>query len=664
VWILFAASLLLYAATRLIAIEAFPIYFFCDEAVHSVDFREMVERNFHGSDGPNELWPAYFRNGRYLNLSLSVYVQGLASYLGGQNVVTVRTTSALASLLGAAALALALRRSLKIREWWIAVAFLAAMPGLFLHSRTGFECVLMFSAYGGFLYFYLRYREENPRFIFPAMLLGAATFYSYAPGQGVMLFSGLFLAISDHRYHWRHRRWALAGLAFGLLLFLPYLRFRFLHPQGFEAHLAELGSYWLEPLPLWEKFWRFARAYAGGFSPVYWFSAGRLENVRHVVPFEAFIPWSLAPFTIIGLVLCLARWRSSAHRVLMGAMLASAFSAAFVRPGITRNIVFFAAVALFATLGFDWLAGFVRTARWKRTLRAASFVLLAAGGTMTLQESLQAGPTHYRNYSLAGMQWGAQAVFRDLIPPYLRSDPEANIFISHIWANNPEVFPRFFGWFDPRRIYFASLASMAEGEILPKSRDLVLLTAAEFQSLPRQKTIERFVVRETITWPDGRTGFYFGHLHFRPEFVQEVRARANFHNRPEYIRLLVAGVPSSVSCDGGVRGDEDDIFRAIPHPPLESAAGQALRIEVFFDTPIALRRIDVIYADNAFHEQQIWAALDEPSKAGQSDAFPQGTSEITLPTNGALLNRLYFEIRGAANAPISVQEIRVVPESP
>ncbi|MFN8499390.1 MAG: hypothetical protein U0641_16190, partial [Anaerolineae bacterium] len=69
-WLLFGGALLVYAITRFVALPQFPIYFFTDEAIHPVLGTELIARGFRDAQG--RLFPPYFQNGQYWNLSLSV----------------------------------------------------------------------------------------------------------------------------------------------------------------------------------------------------------------------------------------------------------------------------------------------------------------------------------------------------------------------------------------------------------------------------------------------------------------------------------------------------------------------------------------------------------------------------------------------------------------
>ena len=146
----------------------------------------------------------YFQNGQYWNLSLSVYLQGIVAWLLGKSIVVTRGVSALVSLSGVIAVALALKLVFRIRYWWVSVFVLATIPAFFIHSRTAFEVILMVSFYAWFLFFYLLYRYRNPLYLFQALIFGGMTFYAYANGQSVMAVTGVLLLISDFRYHLRN----------------------------------------------------------------------------------------------------------------------------------------------------------------------------------------------------------------------------------------------------------------------------------------------------------------------------------------------------------------------------------------------------------------------------------------------------------------------------
>ena len=186
--LLLVFGLAVYALTSFVGIARFPIYFFSDEAVNPLLAQQLLRNGLRDATGT---WlPPYFKNDDRWTLSLSVYAQLIGVALFGKSVLVTRGISALISMLCPLAVALALKLVFKARTWWLGALVVAALPAWFLHARTGFETVLAVSFFACFLCAYLLYRCVSPGWLPLALLCGAATFYSYANGQGMMLAVG------------------------------------------------------------------------------------------------------------------------------------------------------------------------------------------------------------------------------------------------------------------------------------------------------------------------------------------------------------------------------------------------------------------------------------------------------------------------------------------
>ena len=109
----------------------------------------------------------------------------------------------------------------RLKYGWVGVFFLVIAPVWFIFSRTIYETAQMTAFFAGFLYYYLLYRQKDTRYLFPALVLGALAFYTYLPGQIIVVVTGLMLLISDLRYHWEQRRTTLKGLALIAVLAIP-----------------------------------------------------------------------------------------------------------------------------------------------------------------------------------------------------------------------------------------------------------------------------------------------------------------------------------------------------------------------------------------------------------------------------------------------------------
>ena len=164
--ILFGLAILVYLSTRLIGLTQFPIYFFTDEAIQTIQAQDFIHNGFRNGD--QDLFPTYFVNGNQYNLSLSVYMQVIPYLIFGKSEEVTRGTAVFSTLIAAICIGLILKNIFKVKYWWAGTLLLSIAPAWFLHSRTAFETALMVSMYSGFIYFYLRLPVYPPKnFIWP-----------------------------------------------------------------------------------------------------------------------------------------------------------------------------------------------------------------------------------------------------------------------------------------------------------------------------------------------------------------------------------------------------------------------------------------------------------------------------------------------------------------
>ncbi len=544
---LFGVAFGVYAIMRFVGLESFPIYFFTDEAVQTLQAASFVAHGFHDTYG--RLFPTYFQNGASYNLSLSVYAQVLPYLLFGKSIVVTRGTPALLTLLGSAAASLALRNVFKARWWWLGMLLLAVTPAWFLHSRTAFETAIMVACYAWFLYLYLLYRCVDPRFLYPALFFGALAFYAYNGGQLPVVLTGLLLLISDIRYHWANRRVALLGAAFLVLLVLPYLRFLIQQPAENADHLRTLASYWMDSsLSLGQKVGMFLSEYRFGLSPGYWFSPDNQRDLaRHIMKGYGHLPLFLLPFLALGLGLCLWRIRQPAYRTLLIALVVAPAGGAMTAVGITRVLVLVVPAALIGAVGVEALVErFPRLrAAW---VGVAVCALLSLFGLSMLRDALVNGPVWYSDYELGGMQWGARQLFGEAIPAWLARDPQLQVYVSPTWANGTDLLPQFF--LSDQQQARVQLQGMAyyttHKRILPDDL-LVVLPPEEYQQMSANPKFTNVQVEQILPYPNGQPGFYFVRLAYSPQADAIFEAEHEALIRPVVETFVIDGQTVTVS---------------------------------------------------------------------------------------------------------------------
>lgn len=593
----FFIALVIYAATRLIALDQFPIYFFTDEAIHPVLGVELVQRGWH--DYLGNILPPYFQNGQFWNLSLSVYLHAITATLFGKSIFITRATSAVVSIAGAAAIALIGKLIFKIQSWWLAPLFLAATPAWFLHSRTAFETALMVSFYAIFLLFYLLYRYRSPWFLLPALVFGAATFYVYANGQAVMAITGVLLFLSDFWYHLKNWRVGVIGVVLLALLAVPYLRFRIEHPDQISYHLRILDSYWLQPISFQEKISQFVGNYGKGLAPQYWFFPDQESLIRHQMKGYGHIAiWTL-PLFLIGVAVGLLKLDSSSHRAVFIAALAAPFGAALAAIGITRALAFIVPANLFIILGWDALIGSQWLASVRRALSIAALGALTFANYAMLNDALTNGAVWYNNYGLYGMQWGARQIFDEAIPDYVQTHPKGAIYVSPVWANGTDIFPRFFSS-DPNRVQLHNVDYFL-GDKQPLDPDAVFIaTVDEYKRAAANPKFKNVRLEGTIKYPDGTDGFYFVRLAYSDNvdaiFADEHAAQ----NQPITELVTIGYEVIQVTHSPFDAGRVQDIFDGDSFTLARGARANPLLIELKFPSPRAVHSIGAMFGSMNF----------------------------------------------------------------
>ena len=607
-WALFAIAVVVYAVTRLVQITSFPLYFFADEAIEVVLARDLIARGFRDAKG--NVLPVFFDAYGFQVPLVSVYFHALSSSLFGVSPDVARMTSAIVTLSGAIAAGLIGKLVLKSRYWWSIILFLAVMPVWFLHSRTAFETASMVSLYTWFLLFYLLYRTRSPKFIFPALLFAALTFYSYGNGQIVIGASGILLLVSDLPYHIKHWRTNLLAVLFLGLMAVPYLRWRQDYPDVIVNQLRRVDSYWMRPIPLQDKLTTFAQKYwQDGISPDYWFNPNVAELSRHVLKGYPHLPVLGLPVLVLGLAWCLWRFRSAAHRAIVIAALAAPVGVALSGPGVTRSLMFVLPAAIFMTLGVELLLSWVgrvfgrdkapkdagASPAWLP--RFASVVLagiLSIASISMLRDALTNGPLWFRDYGLYGVQWGAQRVFGEL-SQRLKQNPGDVYLLSPSWANGSDIFLRFF-MPNETRVRIETVHPYVNYRQPNLSLNQVfVMTPEELNIATSSYKFKPFEPEGKILYPDGSDGFYFVRLAYADNVERVFDAEIAERRKPLTDTVTVNGEQWVIAHSRLDIGQIQNIFDGQKETLMRGQESNPLLIDITFPTPRKLSGVEMSF---------------------------------------------------------------------
>ena len=660
--VFFALTLAIFLVTRLWGLERFPIFFFCDEAVQTVQAARLSANGFRGEQG--ELLPTYFRNTEFFNLSIGVYLQVLPEKLLPRSVWVARAVPVFVLATAMLAVGLILRDFLGLRFYWAGVLALSAFPGWFLHTRIAFELMLATTAYAWFLYFYLRYRAGSRASLFAAVVFGALTFYGYNTFQPVIVATALVLGAVDAPYHWRNRRTVLAAAALVAVLALPHARFLRAHSREVGERLRSLDSYWTEPgRPLASKLRRYAGEYAGAFDPRYWFRPDPPGDIgRHTMKGYTHVPLLALPFIVAGALLCARRIRSPGPRTLLVALLCAPIGAAIVRSGITRAMILVVVFGMLAGVAADPILRFV--ARRTRPAVVGALVLagLAAVQGRMLADALRRGPTWYTDYGLYGMQWGAREVLGE-VDRRTREHPDAFIVVSPDWANGMDDLVEFFVA-DRRHVVVANMDWFRYERRDVPDETLAVITEPEYQQAAGDPRFASVRLEKTIPYPDGRPGFRFVWLRYAPDFERVVAEEREGWRRLVREEIDLGRTPVVVEHSVFDAGGAEHLFDGDDASVVRTEKANPAVVVLRFEPP---RPLDEVSLTLGSMQCEIAVEVSGPSGEGSftrtyRDLPADPTVTVPLPGIGGPVSTLRISVRDVNSAEpqhVHLREIRL-----
>jgi hypothetical protein len=663
---LFALALIVYLATRLISLTEFPIYFFADEAAQTLYAEKLIQQKFRDPEG--YLLPIYVEAAglRWTPL-LPMYIHAATLSLFGKSIFVTRATSVLIGSLGALAVGGILKKIFNIRYWWAGVLLLATIPAWLLHSRTAFETVMTTGFYGCFLLFYLLYRCKSPRYLYPALIFGALTFYTYSNAQVIMAAVGIMLLLSDLPYHIHQWRTLLVGLLLAVVLAYPLLIFREHQPEAMGQHLRTVNSYWFQPLSLPQKASIFLQKAGYGLSPQYWFlncdAMHGLEvrlNVspqhecdlpRHRMGNTPHILWWQLPLLLIGAVLCLRQVRSAPHRAILIATLAAPAGAALLDIGITRVLAFVIPASILGGLGLDWLLERLQKRLPYRTIALAALVILSLASFLLLRDALVKGPLWFNDYGLYGMQYGAKQLFQDAIPEILWQNPSAQILVSSTWANGTDRFLDFF--FEPQQRTHLRMDGI-EGYLFKRrpldGSEIFVMTPSEYEKTVSSPKFKDVTVVRMLPYPNGSPGFYFIRLAYADNvdeiFIAEAEARRQLISD----KVAIAGQLVDVRYSPIDMGAPALVFDGDHHTVMRGLEANPYILELSFPEPRAISKlladcglVDVDLTIQAYADPQGQPVIYKFTRRNKAQADNDPNFEVLFDRGPEKIAKLRFE---------------------
>jgi len=662
--ILFAVGVILYLVIHFWGLTEFPIYFSCDEAVNPVLASNLVRDNFKSTDG--ELLPTFFRNGGQYCISTSVYTQLPVVLLFGKSVFATRATFALLSTLTVFWVGFTLRDIFRNRLWWLAPYVIAVLPAWFLLSRAAFEYSLQVTFFSGFLYYYLRYRKINPNAILPAIICGALSFYSYTPGQIVMVTAGVLILLIDLPYHWQQRKtnWKAAILL--LVFVLPLVRFISAHPDQYIDRLLMYKSFLVSEMTPWQKILQYMKGYVAGLNPLYWFLPSQVDNPRYVMKGYAYLNWWLLPFVLVGLGIAIRHIRKAEMRILLIALLAAPTGAAMVGLTVHRALVILVPVVFFAFIPFQKVYSWLCKRRYIREGMVSFFlaVSFAAGASTMTVDALRNGPTWYEDYGMSGLQYGAQQVFR-AAEDYQAKHPDMTIFISPNWTFQSEVVREFFT--QNPQVKMGGVDSILEQYDPGLDKKAFVLLPDELKKVRDSGLFSQVIEDMEIPYPNGSQGFTFVRLVYRDNIEDVYNEKWIELTKPVESNLEWNGIPVIVKHSALDMGPIENIFDGNRGTLIKSKGINPLVLEFKFSEPIqASSLIFSVGSEQVKFTIGIQREIDDTvieyvQEAGEVEGYKNVTVDLGRKMEFQVLKVEMLDTLATETMPVHLWEMQILP---
>lgn len=541
-WLIFAGSTAVSAILISFHLADFPIYFFCDEAIHGVESASIMSG---GADTYGDRWPLFFKGYGAYHLGVSVYLQIPFEFFLGRSEFSIRSRNVVVALFAALGAALVTRRIVPGSLTTAAAPLVFVSSSFwFLHARTGFEFMISAASWIWMIAAYERLftKRAGRAYLWGMALLAAfaLTFYSYTPARGWAVLTLVVLFFAYLPSHWTYRLRTIAICSGCGLVVVPFVLKAIYKPVVAFGRMNEMGLRSTSAMTT-EKLLSAWHNFVEIMDPRYWFlwsGYDRFESAeRHLIPEEPFLPLYLAPFAIAGFLILLSSLRSKPlARALVLLLPVGAFPAVLVATNALRCVPIGVTYVLFGLIGMSWCATrVIRMLRLPSLSEVVAAIVLLLPAVKLYNRAIGEAPFHYHDYGFYGLQTGTQAVFG-----WIQKNRQnySTINLGNDAFNGNEVLVKFYASGPDGasvRIRDAGLPCVLGDD---DKSELWIVRAETWNRLENLGCPVRRKVVELISDPLGKPLFYIGVLEATEDLDAYLAAREAERRKP--VRATVA----------------------------------------------------------------------------------------------------------------------------
>ncbi|HEX9389576.1 MAG TPA: hypothetical protein VF918_24845 [Anaerolineales bacterium] len=225
-----------------------------------------------------------------------------------------------------------------------------------------------------------------------------------------------------------------------------------------------------------------------------------------------------------------------------------------------------------------------------------AFIVLSGVNVRMLDDALTNGPLWFRNYGMAGMQYGAFQIF-DIIEQYVKEHPDTKIIFSPDWANGTDVVARFFLG-DTSPVQIGSIRGHITKKLPLDNSMLFIMTPQEYNLVIGSGKFTDIDVETVIPYPDGNPGFYFIRLRYvdnidkifaAEKAVRQVLQESVVTIDGQAVKLRYSYLDSNLQAESMALVFDND-----PYTVVKTFENNPFVIEMTFPSPRALNGFTII----------------------------------------------------------------------
>lgn len=329
----FAAVGLAIVLQRLSALASVPEPMYNDEAAIGYNAWAVAT---HGIDEHGNSWPLFFESFGDYKSPVYVYVLAPLTRIFGLTPAVERLPAALSGIAVCALLALTAHQVTRSRGVALLVLLTAAVePWLVVENRVGFDVNLVVLCVAGAGWALSRAAAGRPRWFAFAGLWIAASVYAYQTGRvfGAMLCVAVALAFG---LPWRRFRYWWLSLVLPAAAYTVLLAWAHVHPGALTSRFSVVGILSDSPSAL-TAVGRFVSNYGQYWGAPFLATHGD-ANPRHATGYGGELLIATLPAIVVGIAVCLRRWREPLPRYTLLGLLFAPVPAALTIEGTPHSV--------------------------------------------------------------------------------------------------------------------------------------------------------------------------------------------------------------------------------------------------------------------------------------------------------------------------------------